>query len=318
MSSLAIGIDIGGTNIKAALVDSLGKVSEFSKIPTNAKDGFSKTYISVQRLIEKYVAIAGKENIIGIGCACTGQVDSISGKVLYAANTFKELSGFELKKELKKFSGIEVEVENDVNACALGEKWIGSAKDIENFICITLGTGVGGAIYANGNINHGFKGVAAEFGHMSIDFNGEECSCGNKGCFERYASVSSLIRHFKQELSKGNISMVEDIVNGNLNNINGEIIFQAQALGDNLATKIVNEYNEAIVTGTVALVHILNPEAVIIGGGITALGDKFISPIKKAVLSRLMPVFSENLIIKGAELGDNAAICGISKKLFYK
>jgi len=108
MSSLAIGIDIGGTNIKAALVDSLGKVSEFSKIPTNAKDGFSKTYISVQRLIEKYVAIAGKENIIGIGCACTGQVDSISGKVLYAANTFKELSGFELKKELKKFSGIEV------------------------------------------------------------------------------------------------------------------------------------------------------------------------------------------------------------------
>jgi len=153
---------------------------------------------------------------------------------------------------------------------------------------------------------------------MSIDFNGEECSCGNKGCFERYASVSSLIRHFKQELSKGNISMVEDIVNGNLNNINGEIIFQAQALGDNLATKIVNEYNEAIVTGTVALVHILNPEAVIIGGGITALGDKFINPIKKAILSRLMPVFSENLIIKGAELGDNAAICGISKKLFYK
>jgi glucokinase len=316
MNNLAIGIDIGGTNIKAALVDSSGRVSEFSKIPTNAKDGFNKTFISIQRLIERYIDIAGRDNLIGIGCACTGQIDSESGKVLYAANTFQELSGFELKKELKAFSGLEVEVENDVNAGALGEKWIGAARDVDNFLCITLGTGVGGAIYSSGGIDHGFNGVSGEFGHMSINFNGEQCSCGNKGCFERYASVSSLIRHFKNELAKGDKSMVVDMVQGNLDNINGEIIFQAQALGDKLATKIVNEYNEAIVTGTVSLVHIFNPEAVIIGGGITALGDRFINPIKREILSRLMPVFSEKLTIRRAELGDFAAICGISRKLF--
>lgn len=316
MNNLAIGIDIGGTNIKAGLVDSSGRVFEFSKIPTNSKDGFNKTFISIQKLVEKYIDIAGRDNLKGIGCACTGQIDSVCGKVLYAANTFPELSGFELKKELVAFSGLEVEVENDVNAAALGEKWIGSARDVADFLCITLGTGVGGAIYKNGDIDHGFRGVSAEFGHMSINFNGEQCSCGNKGCFERYAAVSSLIRHFKEELAKGEKSMVVDMVQNNLHNINGEIIFSAQALGDMLATKIVNEYNKAIATGIVSLVHIFNPEAVIIGGGITALGDKFISPIKKDVLSRLMPVFSEKLIIRGAELGDFAAICGISRKLF--
>lgn len=317
MDKLAIGIDIGGTNIKAGLVDSLGRVSEFSKIPTNAKDGFNKTFTSIQGLIEKYIHIAGRDNLIGIGCACTGQIDSAGGKVLYAANTFPELSGFELKKELKEFSGLAVEVENDVNAAALGEKWIGAAKDIDDFLCITLGTGVGGAIYKNGDIDHGFRGVSAEFGHMSINFNGEQCSCGNKGCFERYAAVSSLIRHFKDELAKGEESMVVDMVKNNLHNIDGEIIFKAEALGDKLATKIVNEYNEAIATGAVSLIHIFNPQAVIIGGGITALGDKFINPIKKDILSRLMPVFSEKLIIRGAELGDFAAICGISRKLFH-
>ncbi len=153
---------------------------------------------------------------------------------------------------------------------------------------------------------------------MSINFNGEQCSCGNKGCFERYASVSSLIRHFKDELVKGKNSIVLDMAQKNLHNINGEIIFKAQDLGDKLATKIVNEYNKAIATGIVSLVHIFNPEAVIIGGGISALGDEFINPIKEDILSRLMPVFSEKLIIRGAELGDFAAICGISKKLFYK
>ncbi|MBU3144821.1 ROK family protein [Clostridium sp. CF012] len=318
MNNFAIGIDIGGTNIKAGLVDSSGKVYEFSKIPTNAKEGFNKTFISIQRLIEKYIDIAGRDNLKGIGCACTGQIDSVDGKVLYAANTFPELSGFELKKELVAFSGLEVEVENDVNAAALGEKWIGAARDVDDFLCITLGTGVGGAIYKNGNIDHGFRGVSAEFGHMSINFNGEQCSCGNKGCFERYASVSSLIRHFKEALAKGEKSMVVDMAENDLHNINGEIIFKAQALGDKLATKIVNEYNKAIATGIVSLVHIFNPEAVIIGGGITALGDEFINPIKKDILSRLMPVFSEKLTIRGAELGDFAAICGISKKLFHQ
>lgn len=316
MSKLAIGIDIGGTNIKAALIDSTGRATDLSRIPTNAKDGFKKTFISIQELIQKYIDYIGRDNLVGIGCACTGQVDSISGKVLYAASTIPELSGFELKKELMAFSNLRVEVENDVNACALGEKWLGAARDVENFLCITFGTGIGGAIYKEGGIDHGYKGVAAEFGHMSIDMNGEQCNCGNKGCFERYASVSALIKHFKEELIKGNKSIVTDRVNGNLDNINGEIIFEAQASGDMLATKIVKEYNEAIICGTVSLVHTFNPEAVIFGGGITALGDVFIEPIKKEILSRLMPVFREDLIIRRAELGDNAAICGMARKLF--
>ncbi|AEY67226.1 ROK family protein [Clostridium sp. BNL1100] len=316
MSKLAIGIDIGGTNIKAALIDSTGSVSDFCKIPTNAKEGFKKTFISIQNLIQRYIDSIGKDNIVGIGCACTGQVDSVSGKVLYAASTIPELSEFELKKNLVAFTNLPVEVENDVNACALGEKWLGAARDVEDFLCITLGTGIGGAIYKNGGIEHGYRGVAAEFGHMSIDMNGEQCNCGNKGCFERYGSVTALIKHFKEELLNGNKSIVTDMVNGHTENISGEIIYAAKSSGDPLATKIVKEYNEAIICGTVSLVHIFNPEAVIFGGGITTLGDIFIEPIKKELLSRLMPVFREDLIIRRAELGDNAAICGIVRELF--
>ena len=316
MSKLAIGIDIGGTNIKAALVDATGRATDFCKIPTNAKEGFKKTFISIQNLIQRYIDSVGKDNIVGIGCACTGQVDSVSGKVLYAASTIPELSKFELKKELMAFANLRVEVENDVNACALGEKWLGAAKDIENFLCITLGTGIGGAIYKNGGIEHGYRGVAAEFGHMSIAMNGEKCNCGNKGCFERYGSVTALIKHFKEELLSGNTSIVTEMVNGHTENISGEIIYAARAFGDPLATKIVKEYNEAIICGTVSLVHIFNPEAVIFGGGITTLGDVFMEPIKKGLLSGLMPVFKEDLIIRRAELADNAAICGIVRGLF--
>ncbi len=315
MSKLAIGIDIGGTNIKAALVDDTGNTMHFSKIPTNAKDGFKRTFISIQGLVEKYIADAGKDNLAGIGCACTGQIDSVTGKVLYAASTIPELSRFELKKELEEFSSLRTEVENDVNACALGEKWLGAAKEFDNFICITFGTGIGGAIYRNGGIDHGYKGIAAEFGHMSIDLDGEVCTCGNKGCFERYASVSSLIRHFKDELKAGSPSIVTELANGT-DDISGEMIFRAHAMGDKLATKIVNGYNEAIVKGTVSLIHIFNPEAVIFGGGITALGEKFIDPIRKDIFSRALPVFKEGLVIRNAELGDEAAICGIVRKLF--
>ena len=316
MSKLAIGIDIGGTNIKAALIDSAGRTRDFCKIPTNAKQGFKKTFVSIQKLTQKYIDTVGRDNLAGIGCACTGQVDSESGKVLYAASTIPELSGFDLKKELQASSNLRVEVENDVNAYALGEKWLGAARDIDNFICITLGTGIGGAIYKDGGIDHGYRGIAAEFGHMSIDLDGELCSCGNRGCFERYGSVTALIKHFKEELIKGSESIVTKLVNGNLDSISGEVIFEAKAMGDILATKIVNEYNEAIVCGTVSLVHVFNPQAVIFGGGITALGDTFIEPIKKQLLFRLMPVFSEDLIVRRAELEDNAAICGIVKKLF--
>lgn len=316
MDKLAIGIDIGGTNIKAGLVDSSGLVTQFSKIPTNAQYGFKKTFASIKNLIGNYINFIGAENIIGIGCACTGQIDPVSGKVLYAASSMPELLGFEVKKELKAIASIDVEVENDVNAGALGEKWIGAARDIDDFINITLGTGVGGAIYRNGGLERGFRGVAAEFGHVIIKMDGEPCTCGNRGCLERYASVSALIKHFKKEVLQGERSIVLDLVNGNMDNISGETIYKAKALGDVIATKVVDEYNNYIVTGALALIHTLNPQAVIIGGGITELGDEFIKPIRDMILERVLPVFGEKLIIRRAELGDNAGLCGACRKFF--
>lgn len=316
MGKWVIGLDIGGTNVKAGLVDSGGNVSNFKRISTNGAAGFSKSFAAVLDLVEGYINKAGRENILGIGCACTGQIDHLSGKVIYAAPTIPELWGFEVKKGLMDRFGMPVEVENDVNAFALGEKWMGAGQDLRDFICITLGTGVGGAIIRGGSLERGHTGIAAEFGHMILDIHGEPCSCGNRGCYERYAAVSSLIKHFKAELEKGYPSQVLEMVGGDAGRISGEILFEGRAMGDPLATRVVGEYIEAVAAGAVSLTHIFNPQAVIFGGGITSLRDEFMEPIRQSMLSKVMPVFDKGLEVRCAMLGDHAALCGMAGKFF--
>ncbi|MDF2986420.1 MAG: transcriptional regulator/sugar kinase [Eubacterium sp.] len=317
MENLAIGIDIGGTNIKGGVISSKGEVIISDKISTQAKKGFSHTFLLVRELISKLLAeSADRGKICGIGCATAGQVDHLQGKVVFATDNLPGLSGFQLKNELHTAFQLPVAVENDVNAVALGEHWIGSAAGLDDFICLTLGTGVGGAIFRNGSIDYGANDISGEFGHFSINFDGPLCNCGNRGCFEQYGSVTALIQSMRQRLSEGEVSLVRDLVEGDPQKINGEIIFEAKEMGDALASAIVDDYLLHLSVGIVGLLHILNPGGVIIGGGITQLGDKLICPLTKNIIERAMPKFTENLLIKNAGLGDNAGIIGVVRKLF--
>lgn len=317
MENLAIGIDIGGTNIKGGVINRRGEVILSDKISTQAKKGFSHTFLLVRELIGKLIAgSAGMGRICGIGCATAGQVDHKLGKVVFATDNLPGLSGFQLKNELHAAFKLPVEVENDVNAVALGEHWMGAAAGLEDFICLTLGTGVGGAIFRNGGIDYGAADISGEFGHFSINFDGPLCNCGNKGCFEQYASVTALIKRMRQSLAEGEISLVSDLVKGDPQKINGEIIFEAKELGDVLASAFVDDYILHLSVGIVGLLHILNPGGVIIGGGITKLGEKLIGPLTENIIERAMPKFTEKLLIKNAGLGDNAGIIGVVRRLF--
>lgn len=317
MENLAIGIDIGGTNIKAGVINSNGEIIIFEKISTQAKKGFSHTFSLVKELIQKLMDLAAdKGTICGIGCATAGQVNHVIGKVVFATDNIPGLGGFELKKELESYFNLPVIVENDVNAVALGEHWLGAAKGLEDFICLTLGTGIGGALVRNGSIDYGANGISGEFGHICINFDGPLCNCGNRGCFEQYGSVTALIQNISNRISNGDNSLVYELAEGDLNKINGEIIFEAKERGDKLASIIINEYISCLSVGIVSLLHALNPGGVIIGGGITRMGDKLIQPLHKSIIEKAMPKFSESLIIRNAKLGDNAGLCGVTKDFF--
>lgn len=315
MDKLAVGVDIGGTNIKASLVNSRGEIINFKKISTEAKKGFDYTFIKIKGLIKELINSVGLNNICGIGCASAGQIDQVTGKVIFATDNLPGLSGFELKKELENAFKLPIAVENDVNAVAIGEHWKGAAKEFDNFVCLTLGTGVGGAIFKNGEIYHGVNGIAGEIGHMCIKYDGRICNCGNVGCFEQYGSVSALINSFKSSLLVGEYSVVLNELGDNLDNINGEMIFRAMDKRDTLAIKVVNEYIEYLSIGIVNVLHILNPQAIIVGGGISGLGERLMSPLRKKVKERSIPTFFENLVITSSILGDNAGLCGITKNL---
>jgi glucokinase len=318
MEKLAIALDIGGTNIKAGVVSENGEMIRFDKIPTEANKGFNHTFILIKQLIQKLINEVPRKDLCGIGCASAGQVDHITGQVVYATDNIPGLTGFEMKKELETVFALPVMVENDVNAVALGERWLGAAKDFEDFICLTLGTGIGGAIYRNGAIDHGATSSAGEFGHISIKYDGIPCNCGNIGCFEKYGSVSALIANFIQHIDNGATTWVYDAVQGDSSKINGELIFEAKANGDILAEKVIDEYIAYLSIGIVNLIHTLNPGAIVIGGGITRMGDQIIQPLKNSITKRAMPNFVKKLVVTNAKLGDHAGLYGAVKDLLQK
>jgi glucokinase len=319
MKKLAVAVDIGGTNIKAGIVSNDGAIIRFEKMPTQAQKGFGFTFILLKQIIAKLLSHAAElGDVCGIGCASAGQIDHINGKVVFATDNIPGLSGFEMKNELESAFGLPVLVENDVNAMALGEHWLGAAREFTDFICLTLGTGIGGAMFKNGKIDRGATSSAGEFGHFSIKYDGIPCNCGNRGCFEQYGSVTALINLFIQRINNGASTSVTDNIRGDLTNITGELIFEAHKNGDRLATEIIEEYLAYLSIGIVNLVHILNPSAVVIGGGITRIGDPLIRPLRDSIVQRAMPNFIQKLTVVEARLGDQAGLFGAVKDLFLK
>jgi len=283
--------DIGGTSIKYGIVDEKGKIYEKYEIPTRAKEGG-------EALMKRILSVIGEfHNIDRIGVSTAGQVDSKKGSIIFATDNLPGWTGMDIKKRIEDIYSIPTSVENDVNCAAIGEAYYGAGREYDSFLCLTYGTGVGGAIVDKKQIYRGSFYSAGEFGHMITHAGGNPCTCGGRGCYETYASTSALIALVKKTLKHE----VE---------INGRIIFDKVNRGNMIYKEIVDRWIDEIVIGISGLVHIFNPSLIVLGGGIMKQ-EYIIESIEERLPDYIMKSF-RNVKIESAKLGNNAGILGAS------
>lgn len=290
--------DIGGTFIKYAVINEKGEIlfkDKFATPRANCKAAIPEI------LVEKIKEVSNYFKIDAAGISTAGQVDSSKGEIVFATENIPGYTGAKISEHLRNELNIPSYVENDVNAAAAGEMWMGAGKDKKHFVCITLGTGVGGAIIIDGKLYKGINGGAGELGHFTINETGEKCTCGGTGCFERYASTSALIREYKEAARKAGVDASD---------ANGESIMVLVRSGDSLAGEVYNNFLNHVATGIAGIVHILDPGLVVVGGGISAQGQVFIDELKEAFKGKAMKSYVDHTDIVSAKLMNDAGVFG--------
>ncbi|MBQ8599907.1 MAG: ROK family protein [Clostridia bacterium] len=301
------GIDLGGTNIAVAIVDEYGVLYGRAKRKTNAPRPYNEVFDDMAACVVDAVRYSGltMEDIEAVGIGCPGAINKKEGTVEFSNNLgFYDVPIVSyMEKALEK----KVYVENDANAAAWGEFLAGSGKGTQNMIMVTLGTGVGSGIIMDGHLLTGAWGKGAELGHMVLALNGEECTCGRKGCFEAYASATALIRQTKAAM-KANPESALWKVAGSLENVNGKTAFDAD---DEAAKGVVDQYLHYLAEGVVNIVNIFQPEVITLGGGISHSGEVILTPLRKEIRERSFARFGkEQTAVTCATLGNDAGIIG--------
>lgn len=308
---MRIGVDLGGTNIKVGLVNNQGEILVSSSRSTEVKRGVQAI---VQDIIEQIEEILEQANIrleqlkyIGIGVP--GLVEAKTGRIIYITNMFWE--NVKLGEIMKDYFNKPIFIENDATVAGLAEKIVGSTQGVSNSVFITLGTGVGGGIIINDTIYSGAHGWGSEIGHMVVGKNFYTCNCGQNGCWETFVSATALIRYAQKRIKEGmQHSLIVQKVYGNIADIDGKIIFDAAKQGDRLAVEVVNRFIEYLAIGIVNIYNILDPECIVIGGGLSKAGEFILHPLRQRVEEK---VFSKKVKygdIVLATLGNNAGIIG--------
>ncbi|MFZ7972694.1 ROK family protein [Fusobacterium watanabei] len=284
-----LAIDIGGTMIKYGLVSSDGKILSTDKIETEAEKGLENILNKIDNIFKKYK----ENNPVGIAVSGTGQINGMIGKVIGGNPIIPNWIGTNLVKILEEKYNLPAVLENDVNCVALGEKWIGAGKDLSNFICLTIGTGIGGGIILNNQLFRGENFVAGEFGHTLI----------KKGEFEQFASTTALIRLVKEKTGKI---------------LNGKEIFDLEKKEIVEYQEVISEWIENLTDGLSSIVYCFNPANIILGGGVIGQGEALINRIKNSLFKKIGLQFKEKLNIIQAKLGNNAGMIGASYLLLEK
>lgn len=272
-----IGIDLGGTNIKAALVDENGRLLRQCTRPTHAEAGADAVAESIAAMMEE---LSRGEAVQTVGVGCPGTVDDGAGTVVFACNL--GWVNYPLRSALKKRTGYAVRLVNDANAAALAEATVGAAKGAHSAVIVTLGTGIGGGVVLGGKLLTGFTGAASEPGHTVIVADGEPCTCGRKGCWEAYASATALIRMTKAAMEQHPESALHEIA-AKSGGVDGRTAFLAQDIGDAAAEAVVREYIHYLSMGIANLVNIFFPEVVALSGGIANRGEALLAPVRREV-----------------------------------
>ena len=306
-----IGIDVGGMSIKAGLTDKDGNVLHKTILETKGEYTADYTISNdIHTLIVKLLSEAGvtEDKIAAIGIGQAGSIDSERGIINYWNNI--PMKNVHVVEELHAWHSCPVFIDNDANVAALGECVFGAAKGLKNVLLITLGTGVGSGIIINGNVYRGEYGAGAEAGHMGIIMNGEPCTCGRRGCWEAYASVSALIRQTKAAMAAHPESSMNTIAR-EMGEVNGITAFKAARDGDKTALAVVDQYERYVAEGLISLQNIFRPQIFLIGGGISKEGEYLTAPLEKYVYEGMFDKETgEGVKIRPAALHNDAGILG--------
>ena len=314
----SIGVDLGGTNIVSAIVNYQGKIVSRLKVPTLADRGKEATIKRIIETIQENIvqSSVAPGDIIGIGIGAPGPLDVKKGIINFAPN----LPGWRdvpLRKILEDEFNMKVVLENDANAAAWGERCFGAGQGVNNLVCFTLGTGIGGGIIINGKIYHGNNYGAAELGHMTVNKDGPRCNCGNYGCLEAYSSATGIKNRIKNRIKEGMKSKFLDFDEDKLfESLRLKSIFEAARKGDRLTKDIVEEAISYLGIAIANIANILNPEMVVLVGGITNEGNKLLIPLGEEVKKRALYSNYKSLKIVIGKLAGNAGVLGAAALLW--
>lgn len=307
-----IGIDLGGTNIVASVVDDDYNIIGTSKTPTNSPRSADEIFDDIADVCEEAVKTAGltMEDIDSVGMGTPGTVNQ-DGVIEFANNlAFNNVPARTMLAKRINKPEEKVFIENDANCAALGEAYAGCGNGAKDFVAVTLGTGVGSGVIIGGKIVNGVNYAGGECGHMVIVVDGEQCSCGRKGCWEAYASATALIRQTKKAMEEYPDSLMHKLAKEE-GKVSGRTAFDAMRLGDIAGIKVVDDYIKYVACGLVNIVNALQPEIICIGGGICNEGETLMKPLRRFVQSERYSIHSkiQTKIVK-AELGNDAGVIG--------
>ncbi|HEN8863126.1 TPA: ROK family glucokinase [Streptococcus agalactiae] len=312
MSKKLLGIDLGGTTIKFGILTLEGEVQEKWAIETNTLENGRHIVSDIVESLKHRLSLYGltKDDFLGIGMGSPGAVDRTSKTVTGAFN-LNWADTQEVGSVIEKEVGIPFFIDNDANVAALGERWVGAGANNPDVVFVTLGTGVGGGVIADGNLIHGVAGAGGEIGHMIVDpENGFTCTCGNKGCLETVASATGVVRVARQlaEQYEGSSAIKAAIDNGDT--VTSKDILIAAEDGDKFANSVVERVSRYLGLAAANISNILNPDSVVIGGGVSAAGEFLRSRVEKYFVTFAFPQVKKSTKIKIAELGNDAGIIG--------
>lgn len=290
-----IGVDVGPNTIDCLLTDLSGRVLTRSTNKLNGNLTNEKLLTKLKEIIHNIInSISNPEKIIGIGVAMHGVVDVDHGLSLFAPNL--KLSNIPIKDELEKEFDLVVKVENDARAMALGESWFGKHGTPLSMLAVNIGSGVGAGVIINGKLFHGANDLAGEVGHMTIDLNGDICDCGNQGCLQTFATGAAIVKRANQ-MSSNHVE-------------SGEEVYELAKSGQKEYISILQETGKIIGIGLTNLIHIINPELIVLGGGVTKSENYLLDPLKREIKSRGLTEGAMNTKVMISKLGDDATLLG--------
>jgi Transcriptional regulator/sugar kinase len=319
LKNYTIGIDIGGTSIKGVVLSQNGRTAFLTSVPTEAEKGgksvLDKVLILIESLIDKH---GTKKNILGIGIGTPGTVDA-QGKIIGGAKNIPGWEGSRIYEPVRKQSGLPVMAINDALAMTLAEWRFGAGKGFDNIVCLTLGTGIGGGIVADGRLYKGAGGLAGELGHVPVDYDGVPCACGQKGCVECYASATGIVRTALQVcrgIGKGRQTAFSKLAAANPRGLTSKIVYDYVKIRDRAALQVNEMVCEKLARTIGMVINAFAPDRIVLGGGVMKAGKIIIDTTWKYVARYSLPDSLKRCRLVRAQCGDNAGVIGAAHMVF--